>query len=159
MIITARDVPLQEIPGNPSGLSPVFTWEALTQIGEAWCACSKIIPIDMTICDALGTNLYQLCNLMPQNEEWMKKFLRGMALVKLNTTRLETTAEDGHSVWGLDIVRQVMDNAYTNVYVRETALFSHHLTEGLKPAQGDYPQAQLKPELHQQIQNMCETAS
>ena len=74
----------------------------------------------------------------------MKKFLRGMALVKLNTTRLETTAEDGHSVWGLDIVRQVMDNAYTNVYVRETALFSHHLTEGLKPAQGDYPQAQLK---------------
>ena len=94
VIITARDVPLQEIPANPSGLSPVFTWEALTQIGEAWCACSKIIPIDMTICDALGTNLYQLCNLMPQNEDWMKKFLRGMALVKLNTTRLETTAED-----------------------------------------------------------------
>ena len=87
----------------------------------------------------------------------MKKFLRGMALMKINTTRLETTAEDGHSVWGLDIVRQVMDNAYTNVYVRETALFSHHLTEGLKPAQGDYPQAQLKPELHQQNQNMCET--
>ena len=86
----------------------------------------------MTICDALGTNLYQLCNLLPQNEDWMKKFLRGMALVKVNTTRLETTAEDEY--------RQVMDNAYTNVYVRETALFSHHLTEGLKPAQGDYPQ-------------------
>ena len=56
-IITARDVPLQKIPGNPSGLSPVFTWEALTQIGEAWCACTETIPIDMTICDALGTNL------------------------------------------------------------------------------------------------------
>ena len=50
-----------------------------------------------------------------------------------------------------------MDNAYTNVYVRETALFSHHLTEGLKPAHGDYPQVQLKPELHQQNQNIHET--
>ena len=48
VIITARDVPLQEIPGNPSGLSPVFTWEALTQIGEAWCACSKTIPVSYT---------------------------------------------------------------------------------------------------------------
>ena len=60
-------------------------------------------------------------------------------------------------MWGLDIVRQVMDNAYTNVYVRETALFSHHLTEGLKPAHGDYPQAQLKPELHQENQKICKT--
>ena len=75
LIKTARDVPLQEIPANPSGLSPVFTWESLTQVGEAWCACSKIIPIDKTICDALGTNLYQLCNLMPQNEDWMKTIL------------------------------------------------------------------------------------
>ena len=87
----------------------------------------------------------------------MRKFLRGMGLVKLNTTRLETTAESEHSVWELDIVKQVMENAYTNVYVRETALFSHHLTEGLKPAQGDYPQNQLKPELHQINQNLCET--
>ena len=95
---------MQKIPGNPSGLSPVFTWEALTQIGEAWCACTETIPIDMTFCDALGTNLYQLCNLMPQDDEWMGKFLRGMGLVKLNTTRLETTAESEHSVWELDIV-------------------------------------------------------
>ena len=87
----------------------------------------------------------------------MKRFLRGMALVKLNTTRLETTAEDGHSVWGLDIVRQVMDNAYSNVYVRQTALFSHHLTEGLKPAHGDYPQLQLKPEFHQENKKICKT--
>ena len=76
----------------------------------------------MTICDALGTNLYQLCNLMPQNEDWMRRFLRGMALVQLNTTRLKTTAEDEHSVWGLDIVRQVMENAYNNVCVREIGL-------------------------------------
>ena len=156
-IITARDVPLQRIPANPSGLSPVFTWEALTQIGEAWCACTETIPIDMTICDALGTNLYQLCNLMPQDDEWMKKFLRGMGLVALNTARLETTAESEHSIWELDIVKQVMDNAYTNVYVKQTALFTHHLTEGLKPAQGEYPQNQLKPELHQINQNLCET--
>ena len=111
----------------------------------------------MTICDALGTNLYQLCNLMPQDDEWMRKFLRGMGFVALNTARLETTAESEHSIWELDIVKQVMDNAYTNVYVKQTALFTHHLTEGLKPAQGDYPQNQLKPELHQINQNLCET--
>ena len=126
-------------------MSPVFTWEALTQIGEAWCACTETVPIDMTICDALGTHLYQLGNLMPQDDEWMNKFLRGMGLVGLNTTRLETTAESEHSVWELDIVKQEMENAYTNVYVRQTALFSHHLTEVLKPAQGDYSQNQLKP--------------
>ena len=80
-----------------------------------------------------------------------------MALVNINTTQLETTAEDGHSVWGLEIVRQVMDGAYSNVYVRETALFTHHLTEGLKPAHGDYPQAQLKPELHQENKKRCKT--
>ena len=60
VIVAARDVPLNEIPGNPSGLSPVFTWEVLAPIGHAWCAHSGIIPIDMTLCDALVTNLYQL---------------------------------------------------------------------------------------------------
>ena len=78
-------------------------------------------------------------------------------MVGLNTTRLETTAESEHSIWELDIVKQVMENAYTNVYVKQTALFMHNLTEGLKPAQGDYPQNQLKPELHQINQNLCET--
>ena len=90
-IITAKDVPLQRIPGNPSGLSPVFTWEVLAQIGEAWCARTRTIPIDMTICDALGTNLYQLCNLIPQDDEWMRRFLQGMGLVAVYTARLETT--------------------------------------------------------------------
>ena len=87
----------------------------------------------------------------------MKKFLRGMALVRINTTRLETTADTGHSVWELDIVKQVMEGAYSNVYMRQTALFSHHLTEDLKPAHGDYPQAQLKPELRQAIKKTCKT--
>ena len=79
----------------------------------------------MTLCDALGTNLYQLCNLLPQNSEWMKKILRGMALVNIRTTQLETTAESEHSVWELDLVRQVMNGACSNVYVRQTALFTH----------------------------------
>ena len=79
----------------------------------------------------------------------MKKILRGLALVNIRTTQLETTAESAHSVWELDIVRQVMNSAYSNVYVRQTALFTHHLTEGLKPVHGDYPQVQLKPELNQ----------
>ena len=79
----------------------------------------------------------------------------GVGDVKYNP--IETTAEDGHSVWRLDIVRQVMDCAYSNVYVRQTALFSHHLTEGLKPAHGDYPHAQLKPELHQENKKICKT--
>ena len=117
-IITARDVPLQRIPANPSGLSPVFTWEALTQIGEAWCASTETIPIDMTICDALGTNLYQLCNLIPQDDEWMRRFLQGMGLVAVNTARLETTVESEHAIWEVDIVKQVMGNVYTNVYVK-----------------------------------------
>ena len=77
--------------------------------------------------------------------------------MKINTTRLVTTAESEHSVWELDIVRQVIDGVYSNVYVRQTALFSHHLTEGLKPAHGDYPQAQLKPELHQENKKIDET--
>ena len=46
-------------------------------------------------------------------------------------------------------MNQVLGSIYTNVYVKQTALFSNHLTEGLKPALGDYPQNQLKPELHQ----------
>ena len=80
-----------------------------------------------------------------------------MGLVAINTARLETTTESEHAIWGWDIVKQVMGNVYTNVYVKQTALFTHHLTEGLKPAQGDYPQNQLKPELHQINQNLCET--
>ena len=63
----------------------------------------------MTICDALGTNFYQLCNLMPQDDEWMRKFLRGMGLVALDIARLETTAESEHSKWELDIVKQMME--------------------------------------------------
>ena len=46
-------------------------------------------------------------------------------------------------------MKQVLGSIYTNVYVKQTALFSNHLKEGLKPALGDYPQNQLKPELHQ----------
>ena len=53
-------------------------------------------------------------------------------------------------------MKQVMGSIYTNVYVKQTALFSNHLTEGLKPALGDYPQNQLKPELHQ-LKNVLAT--
>ena len=71
-------------------------------------------------------------------------------MVDMRTTQLETTAESAHSVWELDIVKQVMNSAYSNVYVRQTALLTHHLTEGLKSVHGEYPQIQLKPELHKE---------
>ena len=72
-----------------------------------------------------------------------------MGLVAVYTARLETTIESEHKIWEVDIVKQVLGSVYTNVYVKQTALFSNHLREGLKPALGDYPQNQLKPELHQ----------
>ena len=79
----------------------------------------------------------------------MRKILRGSALVYVQTTRMETSAESYHRIWDLDMVKQVLNNPYSNVYLRQTALFTNHLTEGLKPVLGDYPQVQLKPELHQ----------
>ena len=103
----------------------------------------------MTLCDALGTNLYQLCNLIPQEDEWVRRFLQGKGMVAVYTARLETTSESNHKIWDVDLVNQVLGSIYTNVYVKQTALFSGHLTEGLKPCLGDYPQNQLKPELHQ----------
>ena len=103
----------------------------------------------MTLCDALGTNLYQLCNLIPQDDEWVRRFLQGRGLVAVYTARLETTNESNHKIWDVDIVNKVLGSIYTNVYVKQTALFSGHLTEGLKPCLGDYPQNQFKPELHQ----------
>ena len=43
--------------------------------------------------------------------------------------------------------------------MRQTALFTNHLTEGFKPAWGAYPRFQLKLELHQGETGVDETVS
>ena len=73
----------------------------------------------------------------------MRKILLCSLLVNVHLNRLETSAASEHRIWDLDMVKQVQNTTKSNVYVRQTALFVNHLTEGLRPVWGDYFQIQL----------------
>ena len=59
MILTAMDIIPNTAEMNVSQLNVPATWDFLSQLGCAWNSQMTLPPMSMTVCDAIGKELYQ----------------------------------------------------------------------------------------------------